>query len=137
MCWLWAQRWRTRSRRSFSASGSNRLRRNASMHLSLITHAIHKRVWVFGAVLMVGSFGLQATALAHGRLSIVQPVLTLELPILVLILFVWFGQRIGWHEIVGAIAAAGGLAAFLTSPTRPGGDEVPNVGQLGARVDCR
>jgi drug/metabolite transporter (DMT)-like permease len=104
---------------------------SASMHLSLITHAIHKRIWLFGAVLMIASFGMQATALAHGRLSIVQPVLTLELPILVIILFVWFGQRIGWHEIVGATAAAGGLAAFLTVANPTGGDEVPNLDSWG------
>lgn len=101
------------------------------MHLSLITHAIHKRVWLFGAVLMIASFGMQATALARGRLSIVQPVLTLELPILVIILFVWFGQRIGWHEIVGATAAAGGLAAFLIVASPTGGDQVPNVRAWG------
>ena len=49
----------------------------------------------------------------------------------------WFGQRIGWHEVVGAIAAAGGLAAFLTFANPHGGDEVPNVGQLGHRSDRR
>ena len=100
---------------------------DATLRLSLITHAIHKRIWLVGMVLMVASFGLQATALAHGRLSIVQPVLTLELPILVIILVVWFGQRIGWHEVVGAIAAAGGLTAFLTFASPTGGDNVPNV----------
>jgi drug/metabolite transporter (DMT)-like permease len=105
--------------------------KNASMHLALITHAIHKRVWVFGMVLMVASFGLQATALAHGRLSIVQPVLTLELPILVIILVVWFGQRIGWHEVVGASAAVVGLAAFLAVASPTGGDQVPNVRTWG------
>ena len=101
------------------------------MRLSLITHAIHRRVWVYGMALMVGSFGLQATALARGRLSVVQPILTLELPFLVLILVFWFGQRIGWHEVVGATASAGGLAAFLTFANPQGGDEVPNVRTWG------
>ena len=105
--------------------------KDSSMKLSLITHAIHKRVWVYGMALMVGSFGLQATALARGRLSEVQPILTLELPFLVLILVFWFGQRIGWHEVVGATAAAGGLAAFLTFANPQGGDEVPNVRTWG------
>ena len=80
---------------------------------------------------MVASFGLQATALARGRLSVVQPILTLELPILVLILVFWFGQRLGWHEVVGSTAAAGGLAAFLTFANPQGGDEVPNVRTWG------
>jgi drug/metabolite transporter (DMT)-like permease len=107
---------------------------DAEMHLSLITHAIHKRIWLFGALLMIASFGMQGTALAHGRLSIVQPVLTLELPILVIILVVWFGQRIGWHEVVGAIAAAGGLTAFLTLASPTGGDEVPSFQNWGLAV---
>jgi drug/metabolite transporter (DMT)-like permease len=105
--------------------------RDAEMRLKLITHAIHKRVWVVGMALMVASFGLQATALARGRLSLVQPVLTLELPILVLILVFWFGQRIGWHEVVGSTAAAGGLAAFLVCANPQGGDEVPSVRTWG------
>jgi len=105
--------------------------KDASLKLSLITHAIHRRVWVYGMVLMVGSFGLQATALARGRLSLVQPILTLELPILVLILVFWYGQRIGWHEIVGATAAAGGLAAFLSFANPQGGDGVPTLQEWG------
>lgn len=105
--------------------------REAEMHLSLITHAMHKRVWVIGMGLMVCSFGLQATALARGRLSVVQPVLTLELPIIVLILVFWFGQRLHWHEVMGSIAAAGGLTAFLICANPQGGDEVPNVRTWG------
>lgn len=105
--------------------------KDASMKLSLITHAIHRRVWLYGMALMVGSFGLQATALARGRLSVVQPILTLELPFLVLILVFWFGQRIGWHEVVGASAAAGGLAAFLSFANPQDGDGVPNVRTWG------
>ena len=64
-------------------------------------------------------------------MSVVQPILTLELPILVLILVFWFGQRLGWHEAVGSTAAAGGLAAFLTFANPQGGDEVPNVRTWG------
>src|ERR1700722_17191460 len=105
--------------------------KEASMKLSLITHAIHRRVWVYGMALMVGSFALQAPAPARGRFSVVQPILTLELPFLVLILVFWFGQRIGWHEVVGASASAGGLAAFLTFANPQGGDEVPNVQTWG------
>jgi drug/metabolite transporter (DMT)-like permease len=105
--------------------------KDAEMRLSLITHAIHRRVWLYGMALMVGSFGLQATALARGRLSLVQPIITLELPFLVLILVFWFGQRIGWHEVVGAAAAAGGLAAFLTFANPQDGDGVPNVRTWG------
>lgn len=105
--------------------------KNSELSLSLISHAMHRRVWLIGLGLMVASFGMQGTALARGRLSVVQPILTLELPILVIILVVWFGQRVGWHETVGAVAAALGLAAFLSFASPQGGDGVPNLRTWG------
>jgi drug/metabolite transporter (DMT)-like permease len=56
---------------------------------------------------------MQATALHLGRLSEVQPILTLELLFLVVILGIWFQYSLGWKEWVGAAAAALGLAGFL------------------------
>lgn len=55
----------------------------------------------------------------------------MELPILVLILVFWFGQKIGWHEVVGSIAAAGGLTVFLICANPTGGNQVPSVRTWG------
>jgi drug/metabolite transporter (DMT)-like permease len=86
---------------------------DATLRLSLLTHAVRRGVWLLGFALMVVSFLLQAVALHLGRLSEVQPVLTSELVFLVIVLAIWFGLRTGRREWLGALAAAGGLAGFL------------------------
>lgn len=86
---------------------------DATLRLSLLTHALRRGVWLFGFVLMVASFLLQAIALHLGRLSVVQPILTTELIFLVIVLGIWFGFAIGAREWLGVIATAGGLAGFL------------------------
>jgi uncharacterized membrane protein len=85
----------------------------ATLRLSLLTHALRRGVWLLGFAFMVVSFLLQAVALHLGRLSEVQPVLTSELVFLVVVLVIWFGLRTGPREWLGALAAVGGLAGFL------------------------
>jgi drug/metabolite transporter (DMT)-like permease len=94
-----------------------------TLRWSLITYAVHRKVWLAGFAGLIVAFLLQATALHYGTLSVVQPILTLELPFLVAILGFWIHKRLSWREWSGALAAAGGLAAFLAlaSPT-PGGE---------------
>jgi drug/metabolite transporter (DMT)-like permease len=84
-----------------------------TLKLSLMTYAIRRGVWLLGFALMVVSFVLQAVALHFGRLSEVQPILTLELVFLVVVLSVWFGFSVGRREWLGSLAAVGGLAGFL------------------------
>ena len=100
-----------------------------TMKLSLLTHALRRKVWLAGFVLMIGSFLLQAVALHVGRLTQVQPVLTTELLFLVLILGTWFRYRIGWREWAGAAAVSAGLAGFLIFASPGGGDEMPDTGE--------
>jgi drug/metabolite transporter (DMT)-like permease len=88
----------------------------------LIIHALRKRGWLIGFALMLGTFGMQATALRFGQLDVVQPVLTAELIFLVLILVFAFRRRVGWREVIGIAAIVGGLAAFFASAA-------PAVGQ--------
>ena len=99
----------------------------STLHLSLLTHALRRGVWLLGFAFMVGSFLLQAVALHRGDLSQVQPILATELLFLVLILATWFGFRIGWREWLGCLAAAAGLAGFLVF-AQPGGEtDVPTT----------
>jgi drug/metabolite transporter (DMT)-like permease len=86
---------------------------DATLRISLLTHALRRGIWLFGFALMVASFLLQAVALHLGQLSEVQPILTTELIFLVVVLGIWFGFAIGIREWVGVIATAGGLAGFL------------------------
>lgn len=87
----------------------------SAMRLRLLTHALRRGVWLAGFALLLGQFGLQASALRFGQLSVVQPVLTTELLFLVAILGVVFHRRLGWREWAGAAAMVGGLAAFFLS----------------------
>jgi drug/metabolite transporter (DMT)-like permease len=84
-----------------------------TLKLSLMIHAFRRGVWLIGFALMLISFLLQAFALHFGRLSEVQPILTLELVFLVAVLSVWFGFSVGRREWLGSLAAVGGLAGFL------------------------
>jgi drug/metabolite transporter (DMT)-like permease len=97
----------------FQRMGVEKAPESATLRLSLITHALRKRVWLLGFGLMIVSFLLQATALHLGRLSQVQPVLTTELVFLVAVLATWFGFTVGRREWLGSALVTAGLAGFL------------------------
>jgi hypothetical protein len=102
-----------------------------TMRLSLMAHAIRRGVWLLGFGFMICSFLLQSFALHIGRLSVVQPILTMELLFLVAILGTYFRFDISIREWVGAGAIAFGLAGFLYFAAPGGGDEVPtNLGWI-------
>jgi len=98
-----------------------------TMRLSLLAYAVRKKVWLAGFGVLIVAFLLQAFALHFGPLTVVQPALTLELPFLVAILWLWFGQHMTWREWVGAFAAAGGLALFLVAADVGGGTVSPGT----------
>ncbi len=107
---------------------------SSTLHLRLVTYAARHRTWLAGLGLMVLSFALQATALHRGRLSEVQPILTIELLFLVVILGTWFKFSIGWREWLGSAAAALGLSGFLLFAAPGGGNAQPTAvgwGEVG------
>jgi drug/metabolite transporter (DMT)-like permease len=97
------------------------------MRLSLIAHALRRGIWLLGFFFMICSFLLQAFALHVGRLSVVQPILTMELLFLVFILGTYFGYRITAREWIGASAIALGLSGFLIFAAPGGGNRLPNL----------
>jgi len=102
-----------------------------TMRLSLMAHAIRRGVWLLGFGFMVLSFLFQSFALHIGRLSIVQPILTMELLFLVAILGTYFRFSISMREWAGASAIAFGLGGFLYFAAPGGGDEIPtNLGWI-------
>ncbi len=86
-----------------------------AMHLRLLTHGLKRGIWVLGFVLLLGTFGLQATALRFGDLAVVQPVLTAEILFLITILAVVFHRHIGWREVFGGVAIVAGLSSFIAA----------------------
>lgn len=103
----------------------------STMRLSLMAHAIRRGVWLLGFGFMICSFLLQSFALHIGRLSVVQPILTMELLFLVAILGTYFRFSISAREWIGASAIAFGLSGFLYFAAPGGGDETPtNLGWI-------
>jgi hypothetical protein len=98
-----------------------------TLRFRLIAHAVKHRVWIAGLGLMVVSFCMQAAALHMGRLSEVQPILTIELLFLVVILGTWFQYTLCWKEWLGSLAAASGLAGFLLFAAPGRGHGHPNT----------
>jgi drug/metabolite transporter (DMT)-like permease len=98
------------------------------MRLSLLAHALRRGVWLMGLFFMVCAFLFQAVALHSGRLSVVQPILTVELLFLVFILGTYFGYQVTAREWIGASAIALGLSGFLVSSQPGGGVRVPSTG---------
>jgi len=111
----------------FQRMGVEDAPQESTMTLSLMTHAIRRGIWLLGFFFMVCSFLLQAFALHAGRLSVVQPILTMELLFLVFILGTYFGYKITLREWIGASAIAFGLSGFLVFSNPGGGNEVPSV----------
>ena len=102
-----------------------------NLKFSLIAYAIRRTVWIAGFFVLIAAFLLQFLALHFGRITTVQPILTLELPFLVAILGIWFRIPLTWREWIGASAAASGLAAFLALSAPSGGNEVPDLEDWG------
>jgi drug/metabolite transporter (DMT)-like permease len=105
-----------------------------TMRLSLMVYALHRKVWLAGFGVMICGFLLQAFALHFGPMSVVQPILTLELPFLIAILWIWFGQQLTLREWLGAFGAAGGLSVFLVAARPGGGEDTPTPTEWAATI---
>jgi uncharacterized membrane protein len=110
---------------------------SVSLKMSLMTHALRRGIWLIGFVMMIASFLCQAVALHLGRLSEVQPTLSVELVFLVIVLAVWFRFSIGPREWLGVVATTAGLAGFLYFAHPDEGNVSPPYWQwLVAGVAC-
>ncbi|MDA8354749.1 MAG: DMT family transporter [Actinomycetota bacterium] len=98
----------------------------STMRIGLLTHAMRHSVWLLGFALLLGQFVLQAMALRFGQLSVVQPLLTLDLLFVVTILATVFHRRLRWREWAGAGAIVAGLAGFLLLASPSTGRGLPS-----------
>jgi len=88
---------------------------SVSMSWRLLVDLAHRRKWLIGIGCDVGSFAMQAVALAFGPLALVQPLLVTGLLFAVPMAVRWRGRRLGATEWAGTIAVGAGLAMFLAA----------------------
>src|ERR1700693_2506287 len=74
---------------------------------------VRQPIWLLGALFLVGTFGFQALALYFGPLSVVQPVLVLELIFTLGLRVFLLHDGIASRTWSAALIICAGLAAFL------------------------
>jgi drug/metabolite transporter (DMT)-like permease len=90
--------------------------------VGMLFDLVRRPSWVGGILCMIVGFLLQAAALTVGRIAVVQPLLSAELP-LTLLLAAWaFGHGLPRREWVAIGAMAIGLAALVYCLSPSGGD---------------
>jgi drug/metabolite transporter (DMT)-like permease len=92
---------------------NKRVPQRENMRLAQIRDLLRQPVWFGGIAAITAGFLLQATALGHGELSVVEPVLVLELPFTLIIAARVFRQHLGPREWLSTAAMTAGLAGLL------------------------
>lgn len=95
---------------------------SAGFSLSLLTDLIRRPVWLLGIATMVAGFVLHGVAIALSHLSLVQPLLVVELPCTLLLASWYFGVRIPQRDWAAIGLQTVGLAAFVVCLRPVGGD---------------
>jgi drug/metabolite transporter (DMT)-like permease len=98
---------------------------------------VRQPMWLLGGALLVATFGFQALALYFGPLSVVQPVLVLELIFTLGLRALLFHDGIAARTWGAALTICVGLAAFLLVASPADGTRVPGAGQWLLTVGTR
>jgi drug/metabolite transporter (DMT)-like permease len=86
---------------------------DVSFRPAMILDLLHRPVWLGGIGAVTAGFVLQAAALAHGELAVVEPILVLELPFTLALASVVFHRRLHRREWTAAAMMSAGLALLL------------------------
>lgn len=103
-----------------------------SLRLSLIRQLLHRPVWFAGVTGIIAGFVLQAAALGSGQLSVVEPILVVELPLTLVLASRVFHSSLQSREWAAALGMTAGLAGLLyfLSPSAGSPQGVPWYGWL-------
>jgi drug/metabolite transporter (DMT)-like permease len=91
--------------------------------LRLLWDLVRSPTWLMGFLGLVGSFVLQAVALGLGQLSAVEPIITIEVPLTLLIASRVFGTRLRRTEWSGILVMTAGMIALVALLEPRPGDE--------------
>jgi hypothetical protein len=86
-----------------------------SMHLSLVSDLLRRRIWLAGIGMVIIAALCQAAALATGPIALVQPIFIIELPVTLLLAALYNRKplyRLPWRAIILTTAALGAGLAF-------------------------
>jgi drug/metabolite transporter (DMT)-like permease len=87
----------------------------------LLVSLVRNKSWILGLAAMTMSFVLQAAALGLGDLSVVEPIIALELPFTLVLATQVFGSALTAGEWLAFAAMTGGLALLLGALAPHGG----------------
>lgn len=93
----------------------------AAMRWELVARLVRQPLWLAALGATTASFLLQAAALGFGQLSMVQPLLILELPMTLVIAARAFGNDLGRREWSAVAAMTTGLGALTVAAAPSGG----------------
>jgi drug/metabolite transporter (DMT)-like permease len=91
----------------------------------LIIYLLRNPMWLLGWAAQAGAFVFQALALHNGEVSVVQPLLVIELVITLVLRRVWIRQTVRPAAWSGGALACVGLAVFLGVSEPQGGQLTP------------
>lgn len=91
----------------------------------LVRYLVRSPLWLSGWVALIAAFVFQALALHHGDLSVVQPLLVVELVFALALRRVWLHQSIVGAAWASAVLTCAGLAIFIAMAEPEGGGTTP------------
>lgn len=97
-----------------------------SLRPGLILRLLRRRDWVGGLLASLAAFGLQALALGFGTLTLVQPLIVMEIIFGLPVAIRLRHRRMGPREWTGALAVVGGVTLFLVVAAPSGGQPDPS-----------
>src|SRR5947209_11237259 len=93
----------------------------------LAKYLIRQSLWLVGMAAVIAAFILQAIALRHGQLSVVQPLLVTELVFVLVLRRLWLRQAVRAAAWGSAALTCAGLAVFLVAAEPRGGRPMPTA----------
>lgn len=95
--------------------------------LASLMRLVAVRAWLLGSAALLVGYVVQAIALDHGRLAIIQPLLVSTVVFALPLGYFITGQHVGSKEVLGAAVVVLGLALFAVFGDPAGGnDNAPN-----------
>jgi hypothetical protein len=93
----------------------------------LVVYLFRNPLWLFGWIALAAAFIFQALALNAGQMSVVQPLLVVELVFALVLRRIWLRQPIRPVTWWAAVVTCASLAVFLATSEPQGGHSSPDT----------